>query len=84
MKKFLYFIWDLFVWFIEYICVLCLGMIIILLPLFIGQNTSWHWVVFLSFMSIPYGLISMVEWNDKIGDWFEQKGTIGKEIESGI
>ena len=84
MKKFLYFIWDLLIFFVQLIGVLCLGMIIMLLPLFIAQNTSWHWVVFLSFISASYGLIFIFEWSDKVGDWFEQKGTIGKEIERGI
>lgn len=82
-KKFLYLLWDMSL-------ALILGLLIILGCFALGVapmlflNTTWNWVTLLTFISGPVALISMFQLIDKLDDWFEERQTIGKQIERGI
>lgn len=84
LKKFIYFIWDMLLALIFTLLAICGCFALGVAPMLIGQYTSWHWVSLLTFISGPVALISMFELSDVISDWYEDRQTIGKEIERGI
>lgn len=84
MKKIMYLIWDMFLSLLFMILNVLGCFFLGLLPLLIGLYTPWNWVSLLTFISGPFALVLMLELTDKIDDWFDERQSIGKEIERGI
>ncbi len=84
MLKILYFIYDTILFLILGIFIMLGMMFIGILPMLIGFYTPLHWVSLLTFISGPYALVQLFELGDKITDWYEDRQTLGKQIDRGI
>lgn len=79
-----YNILDTLVFFMQFFVVLFLGLVIILIFPCVSYFTSWHWTIYLTVFSVPYGFLFMAKWLYKVYYWSYQRQSIGKKFERGI